>query len=60
MKKQWKKPEGCIGCKNAKCIEGCPVAINIPEFIGHLKTGDVKEAFDVISAAVSTSCCMDV
>ena len=39
----------CLGCKNAKCIEGCPVSINIPEFIGHLKTGDVKEAFDVIS-----------
>ena len=43
----------CIGCKNAKCVEGCPVAINIPEFIGHLKTGDVKEAFDVISEASS-------
>lgn len=39
----------CLGCKNAKCIEGCPVSINIPEFIGHLKTGDVKDAFDVIS-----------
>ena len=39
----------CLGCKNAKCIEGCPVSINIPEFIGHLKNGDVKDAFDVIS-----------
>lgn len=39
----------CLGCKNAKCIEGCPVSINIPEFIGHLKNGEVKEAFDVIS-----------
>ncbi|MCI8308440.1 MAG: NADPH-dependent glutamate synthase [Lachnospiraceae bacterium] len=43
----------CIGCKNAKCIEGCPVAINIPEFIGHLKEGNVKEAFDVISESSS-------
>ena len=30
-------------------MEGCPVAINIPGFIGHLKNGEVKEAFDVIS-----------
>ena len=25
----------CIGCKNAQCIKGCPVAIDIPAFIGH-------------------------
>ena len=43
----------CIGCKNAKCIQGCPVAINIPEFVCHLKTGDVKAAFDVIGEASS-------
>lgn len=39
----------CLGCKNAKCIEGCPVSINIPGFISKLKDGNVKEAFDVIS-----------
>lgn len=43
----------CIGCKNAKCIEGCPVAIDIPGFIGHLKEGNVKDAFDVISESSS-------
>ena len=32
----------CIGCKNAKCIDGCPVAINIPEFIRHIKEGDIE------------------
>ena len=30
----------CLGCKNAKCMEGCPVSINIPGFIGHLKNGE--------------------
>ena len=45
----------CLGCKNAKCIEGCPVSINIPEFIGHLKTGDVKDAFDVISESSASA-----
>ncbi len=44
-----KEAERCLGCKNAKCMEGCPVSINIPGFIGHLKNGEVKEAFDVIS-----------
>ncbi|MGN1147149.1 MAG: NADPH-dependent glutamate synthase [Lachnospiraceae bacterium] len=41
----------CIGCKNAQCIKGCPVAINIPEFIGHVKTGDIEDAYQVISEA---------
>lgn len=43
----------CIGCKNAQCIKGCPVAINIPEFIGKVKTGDIEGAYQVISEASS-------
>ena len=39
----------CIGCKNAKCIKGCPVAIDIPLFIQHVKTGDIEKAYQVIS-----------
>ena len=27
----------CLGCKNAKCITGCPVNINIPAFIAQVK-----------------------
>ena len=38
-----------IGCKNAQCIKGCPVAINIPEFINHVKTGAIEGAYQVIS-----------
>ena len=34
----------CIGCKNAKCIEGCPVSINIPGFIAEVKEGKFEEA----------------
>ena len=26
----------CINCKNAKCITGCPVSINIPAFIAQI------------------------
>ena len=39
----------CIGCKNAQCIKGCPVSINIPEFISHVKHGDIEGAYQVIS-----------
>ena len=30
----------CLNCKNAKCIQGCPVSINIPGFISKVKEGD--------------------
>ena len=39
----------CLNCKNAQCIKGCPVAINIPVFIEQVKTGNVEEAYKVIS-----------
>ena len=39
----------CINCKNAQCIKGCPVAINIPGFIEKVKEGDVEGAYQVIS-----------
>lgn len=39
----------CLNCKNARCIQGCPVAINIPGFIMKVKDGDMSSAFDVIS-----------
>lgn len=41
----------CINCKNAQCIKGCPVAINIPDFIQKVKEGDIEAAYQVISEA---------
>ena len=41
----------CIGCKNAKCIAGCPVAIDIPGFIQEVKEGNIEEAYKVIGKA---------
>lgn len=41
----------CIGCKNAQCVKGCPVAINIPGFIDEVKKGDIAAAYQVISEA---------
>ncbi len=39
----------CIGCKNAQCVKGCPVAIDIPGFIGKVKEGNMEEAYQIIS-----------
>lgn len=34
----------CLGCKNPKCVSGCPVSIDIPGFISHVKEGDFEGA----------------
>ena len=39
----------CIHCKNAKCVSGCPVNIDIPEFIKEVKEGNFEEAYQTIS-----------
>lgn len=39
----------CINCKNAQCIKGCPVAINIPGFIEQVKDGNFEKAYQIIS-----------
>lgn len=39
----------CINCKNAKCVTGCPVNINIPGFVHEVKEGNFEEAYKVIS-----------
>ena len=41
--------ERCINCKNAQCIKGCPVAINIPGFIEQVKQGNFEAAYQIIS-----------
>lgn len=38
----------CLQCKTAPCVAGCPVAIDIPGFIGLVSAGDYKGAADVI------------
>ena len=39
----------CLNCKNPRCVQGCPVSIDIPGFIQKVKESDVKGAYDVIS-----------
>ena len=39
----------CLNCKNARCVTGCPVNIDIPGFIKQVEEGNLEEAYDVIS-----------
>ena len=40
--------ERCLQCRNATCIEGCPVNIDIKSFIGHMIEGDYTDAVTVL------------
>ena len=48
----------CLKCKNAKCMGGCPVSINIPGFIKEVELGNFEEAAKVIaqSSALPAVC----
>ncbi|WP_242942874.1 NADPH-dependent glutamate synthase [Papillibacter cinnamivorans] len=38
----------CLNCKTRPCVAGCPVNVNIPDFIRQIKAGDVEEAYRII------------
>ena len=43
----------CLNCKHKPCVGGCPVAIDIPAFIGKVKEGDFEAAYQIISRSSS-------
>ena len=40
----------CIQCKKRTCVDGCPVVVDIPEFILALREGDMPEAVKVLKS----------
>jgi len=48
----------CLNCKNAKCVQGCPVSIDIPSFVDEVKKGNIESAFEIInkSSALPAIC----
>lgn len=38
----------CLTCKNPQCVKGCPVNIQIPDFIKALKEDDLEKAGEII------------
>ena len=48
----------CLNCRNPKCVVGCPVSIQINEFIHEVKEGNIEKAAEVIarSSALPAVC----
>lgn len=42
--------ERCLGCKNAPCMQGCPVSVRIPEMMAAVKKGDFAGAAKIVKA----------
>ena len=38
----------CLNCRNKPCVAGCPVNIDIPDFITHIKNGELEAAYQSI------------
>ena len=38
----------CLGCKKPGCVDGCPVAVDIPAFVGSVAAGDVRAAIRAV------------
>ena len=38
----------CLNCKNKPCISGCPVNVEIPDFIMAIKEGNILKAADIL------------
>ncbi len=43
--------ERCLRCKGAKCIDGCPVGVDIPGFVAALADGDLPRAAEILYEA---------
>ncbi len=43
----------CLNCKNRPCVSGCPVNINIPDFITKIKEENFEGAYQIISQSSS-------
>ena len=43
----------CLNCKNRPCVAGCPVNVNIPDFITKIKSGDFEGAYQIINETSS-------
>ena len=58
MEEAMEEASRCLKCKNAKCISGCPVSIDIPSFIKEVQDGNIEEAAKVIakSSALPAVC----
>ncbi len=43
----------CLNCKNMPCVSGCPVNVQIPNFISKIAEGDIEGAYKIIKSTSS-------
>ncbi|MGQ9649929.1 MAG: NADPH-dependent glutamate synthase [Phycisphaerae bacterium] len=43
--------ERCLRCKDGKCVQGCPVGVNIPGFLTAVADGDLNKAAEILYEA---------
>jgi len=43
----------CLNCKHRPCVAGCPVRINIPDFIKEVAEGNFEKAYEIIALSSS-------
>ncbi len=53
MEEAMEEAQRCMNCKNPRCVQGCPVSIDIPGFISEVKEGNFEKAYQVISESSS-------
>ncbi len=58
MEEAMQEAQRCLNCKNARCVKGCPVSINIPAFVSEVKAGNIEKAAEIIaeSSALPAVC----
>lgn len=58
MEEAIEEAKRCLNCKNAMCVKGCPVSIDIPAFIHQVSLGNIEEAARIIakSSALPAVC----
>lgn len=53
MEMALEEAERCLHCKHKPCVSGCPVNVNIPDFIEKVKEEDFEGAYRIISMTSS-------
>lgn len=43
-----KEATRCLNCKHRPCVSGCPVNVNIPDFISEIVRGNFENAYQTI------------
>lgn len=53
LEQAMEEAERCLRCKNKPCVNGCPVQVDIPEFISQIAQGEAEKAYEILSRSNS-------